>query len=344
MTDDATTGIALSRAYFEDIIDPILASRFPGMTSAAGRLGAGSDVLGLDDATSQDHDWGLRLSLFVPESQVAHVDAELERSLPDTFLGRPTRFAFTGQTESRHHIEVGTVAGFVGSRLGFDPRDASSVSDWLSLSGQAVLEVVAGPVFRDPSGDLESVRTALDWYPDDIWRYVLACDWIRIAQELPLMARAADVGDEIGSRIIASRLAHTTMHLAYLLERRWPPYAKWFGSLFQGLPIAGDVSPAIRIVLTGNDAESRQRGLAAALDALVGLQNALGLTDVARATIPFWDRPHLHPNPAIAAQLLDSIQDPDVRSLPRGQGSIEQRTDNVDVLVDVRARRKLIAG
>lgn len=30
--------------------------------------GTGSEVLGLDDAVSRDHDWGLRLQLFVPDA------------------------------------------------------------------------------------------------------------------------------------------------------------------------------------------------------------------------------------------------------------------------------------
>jgi hypothetical protein len=71
---------------------------------------------------------------------------------------------------------------------------------------------------------------------------------------------------------------------------------------------------------------------------LLARQNALGLTAVTGAMIPFWDRPYLHPNPEIVSQLLGGITDPSVLQLPRGRGSVEQRTDNIDVLVDVAAR------
>jgi hypothetical protein len=54
--------------------------------------------------------------------------------------------------------------------------------------------------------------------------------------------------------------------------------------------------------------------------------------------VPFWDRPYLHPDRSIAAELLGAVTDPDVRRLTAGRGSIEQRTDNVDVLVDPAAR------
>ncbi|RUR02054.1 DUF4037 domain-containing protein [Labedella endophytica] len=320
-----------------------MAERFPGLLLAAGRLGSGSDVLGLDDAVSRDHDWGLRLSLFVPADAVEEVDRELEQRLPDAFRGLPVRFAFTGATESQHHVEVSSVGEFADARLGFDPREGMSVTDWLSVSGQAALELTAGPVFVDATGELSAVRGALRWYPDDVWRYVLACDWIRIEQELPLMGRAADVGDDLGSRVIAARLAQTIMHLAFLLERRWPPYAKWFGSLFRTLACADEVQSSLHGALRAGNGADRQRGIAAALEELNRHQTEIGLSDVHQATVPFWDRPYVHPHPAIVAQLLDAVVEEEVRRLPRGRGSVEQRTDNVDVLVDAGARRAAVA-
>ncbi|MFJ3490697.1 DUF4037 domain-containing protein [Leifsonia aquatica] len=342
MPDDAATGISLSRAFFDDVVAPLLSASLPRLRFGAGRLGTGSDVLGFDDDVSRDHDWGLRLSLFVPADAVGDVSALLDDDLPDSFRGLPTRFAFTGESDVRHHVEATSVTEFAVARLGFDPRDGIDVHDWLSVSGQAALEVTAGAVFADPTGELGAVRRALAWYPDDLWRYVLASDWERIAQELPLMARAAEVGDDIGSRIVAAQLSQIAMHLAFLLERAWPPYAKWFGSRFAQLPEADALGRSIAAVLDGRDLAARHRGLGDALQLLLDQQNALGLTAVGTALVPFWDRPHLHPDPAIAAQLLEGIADPDVRRLPRGRGSIEQRTDNVAVLTDPEARRAAV--
>jgi hypothetical protein len=342
MTDATATGIAVSRAYSDEVVSPLLARRFPGMPFTAGRWGAGSDVLGRDDATSRDHDWGLRLSLLVPSDAVVSVDAALEQSLPAEFRGLPTRFPFTGEAHARHHVEVSTLADFVRSKLGFHPLEGISVLDWLSLSGQAALEVVAGPVFTAHDDELLRVRRALAWYPDDVWRYILASDWARVAQELPLMGRAADVGDELGSRILAARLAHVVMHLSFMLERRWPPYAKWMGSLFLELPGASALRLPLHAAVSGADWHTRERGIADALELLLVQQNARGLTSAPLATVPFWDRPYVHPDPAIVAQLLEPIQDPQLLALQVGLGSAEQRTDNVDILVDPAARRHLV--
>ena len=134
------------------------------------------------------------------------------------------------------------------------------------------------------------------------------------------------------------------MHLAFLLERRWPPYAKWFGTLFAALPGAGELQPSIGAALTAADPGTRQNALGAVAQHLLDRQNALGLTEIVSATIPFWDRPFLHPDPAIIAQLLDPITDPEIRALPRGRGSIDQLTDNVDVLTNPQARLRIVSA
>ena len=341
VTEIGQSGSDLARRFFFDLVRPILAERFPGLPHSAGRLGSGSDVLGFDDQVSRDHDWGLRLSLFVPSDAVADVDEELQRLLPNYYLGLPVRFAFTGEAAPRHHVEVSSVPRFLDDRLGFDPRADPTAQDWLSLTGQAALEVVAGPVFADTADELTAARGALAWYPDDVWRYVLACDWIRLGQELPLMGRASDVGDEIGSRIIAARLAQIAMHMAFMLERRWPPYAKWLGTSFSRLSCAQELGGALDGVLA-TQGTARQLRIAAAMDFLLDRQNGLGLTTASDATIPFWDRPYIQPNPTIIDQLLEGIAHPGVSALPRGRGSAEQRTDNVDILVNTQARARIV--
>lgn len=331
----------LARAYFAEVVQPLLADQFPRLTYSAARLGAGSDVLGLDDLMSQDHDWGLRLNLFVPDGRVTEVDAALSRALPPAFRGLPTRFAFTGSADRPHRVEVDTLGGFLTGQLGFDPRAGMTTRDWLSLTGQAVLEVTAGPVFVDESQDLAAARAALNWYPDDVWRYVLAADWARFEQELPLMSRAGYVGDERGSRIIAARLSQVAMHMAFMLARRWPPYSKWVGTLFRDLPHADVLGSALDRTLRAATWPERQVALADLLQTLLDVQNNVGLTSVDAATIAFWDRPFVQPDSDIASQLLAAVEDPEVQALPAGWGSIEQRTDVVEVLVDPSERRRL---
>lgn len=284
-------GVALSRAFYEHAVAPLLGD----LPHAAGRLGSGSDVLGLDDETSRDHDWGCRLTLLVDDG-VDELRERLERELPDTFDGHPVRFPSSWKPDG-HQVDVHTVDEFVLSRLGVIPVDAI---DWLLLTGQSVLEVVAGPVFHDDTGSLTAARTRLAWYPADVEQYVVRSQWHRIHEELPFIGRTLDRGDELGSRVIAHRLARDVMHLTLLLEQQWSPYPKWLGTAY------GQRGHAL-------DSEA---SICAALDELAG----------GPVTVPFWDRPYRHLDEAWLASLPAGLP------LPVGIGSVEQWCDNVRVL------------
>ena len=181
-----------------------------------------------------------------------------------------------------------------------------------------------------------------------MWRYVLAADWIRLGEDLPLLGRAGQRGDDLGSRVIGARLVDTAMHLAFLLCRRWPPYPKWRGTLFTRLPLADQLLPPLTAVLALPDWPDRQEAMARALAVLAQAQRAAGLPCVDSApTEPFFDRPFLGVRAAVPDLLLHSVTDPRLRALPPGRGSVEQWVNNVSVLTDprqrVRAARALLA-
>jgi hypothetical protein len=338
------SGSALSRVYYDQLVAPAVAARWPDLPHAAGRLGSGSDVLDLDDAVSRDHDWGLRLNLLVPADMATPVDAHLDTTLPETFGGHPTRFATTWDPRVRHRVQVEDVSTLVTSRTGVHACGSLSVADWLSLTGQAVLEVTGGPVFADTAGELTQAREHLAWYPDDLWTYVVATDWARMAQELPLIGRTAEREDDLGSRAITARLVEVAVHLAHLLERRWPPYAKWVGTSLVRLPRAGAVAEPLLRALAESDWRTREEGLVDALRTLHRLQRHIGMPAVDDPVEPFWDRRYRGIRDDVVTVLEASITDPAVRALPRGVGSAEQWSHNVDVLVDPARRRPSHAG
>jgi hypothetical protein len=323
----------LARDYYDDAVAPVLEAE--GVAHAAGRLGSGSDVLGFDDDMSRDHDWGLRLTVLVgSDDEVADVDALLAGRLPSSWRGHPVRFATTWEPAVRHRVEVTSVGALAVARLGVDPTAGLEPWQWLALTGQSVLEVCAGPVFHDGPGELTALRERLARYPDDVRRYVVASAWAHLGQELPFVGRTGSRGDELGSAVLAGRLARVAMHLGHVLEGRWAPYAKWLGVSFATLPSASAAGPHLRAALAATAWPEREASMARALDVLLDVQAATGLpVPDGAATVPFFDRPFrgVAPVPEVVGA---SIRDPAVRGLPAGVGCVEQWVDDVHVLMD----------
>ncbi len=341
---DGPSGLALAGEYYREVVAPLLLGRWPGLAHAGARLGGGSEVLGLDDATSSDHDWGLRLTVLVDHHLVEAVDGYLERSLPATHRGWPTRFATTWDPAVHHRVKVDTPVGFATSRLGVDAGRPWDAIDWLSVTGQSLLEVTAGQVFVDTHGGITALREALAWYPDDVWAHVVGADWARLAQELPLLGRSGARGDDLGSRVVAARLVGTAMHLGFLLERRWPPYPKWLGTAFAGLPRAAAAAPHLAACLGAGDWEQRQAELCRALDVLHELQRRTGLPTGEHALEPFYERPFIGVRASVLGSLRTAVTDAQLLVLPPEVGSVEQWVDAVDVLAPPQRRLAAVRG
>jgi hypothetical protein len=62
--------VSVSRQFFAEILLPILRRDFPAETAATafGVFGYGSEVMGMDDAYSSDHHWGIRINAVMPDA------------------------------------------------------------------------------------------------------------------------------------------------------------------------------------------------------------------------------------------------------------------------------------
>jgi hypothetical protein len=321
-------GLELARAFYDEAVAPLLAD----LGHAAAFLGWGSDVLGYDTPRSTDHGWGPRLQVFVEPVDAAAARHAIEAGLPDEFEGWPTRFGWDDVPVS-HHVHVGLLGEWLEERLGFDPRAGVTSLQWLTTPQQRLLEVTGGAVFHDPRGELAAVRDALAWYPHDVWLWLLACQWRRIDQEEAFVGRAAEVEDELGSRVLAARLVRDAMRLAFLLERRFAPYGKWLGSAFAQLEGVGALHTSLLAALTAEDQTAREDALVAAMEELATRHNALGVTrPVDSAFRLFYSRPFRVLGSARCVDAcLERVTDPWLRSLPL-LGGIDQFADSTDVL------------
>jgi hypothetical protein len=321
-------GVELSRAFYQEVVEGLLGD----VSHSAALLGTGSDVLGYDTARSTDHGWGPRLQVFVAADDVERVRSAIDQGLPGEFRGWPTRYGWDDVPVS-HHVDVVALRGWLLERLGFDPRDGIELVDWLATPQQLLLEITRGAVHRDDDRGLEAVREALAWYPDDVWTWLVACQWRRLDQEEPFVGRAAEVGDELGSRIVAARLVREVVRLAFLLERRYVPYSKWLGTAFRELAAATSLGDVLVDVLVATTYEEREDALVLAMQRAAALHNEAGLTGPVDESVGlFHSRPfRVLGSSRFVDACLERVADPRLRTLPL-VGSVDQLADSADLV------------
>ena len=192
------------RDLLPEAVQPVLTRRFPGLAYSAALIGEGSEVLGFDTPQSMDHDWGLRVLLFLPEAGFAASRDEIRAAL-EADLG-PTV----------HGVTYRTLSGYFGRLLDVGIFEPLRAVDWLVMPQQYLRSLTSGRVFHDGLGQLEAVRDKLGFYPRDVWLYLLACQWRRVAQEEAFVGRCGQVGDELGSHLAAAPLVRDLMRLCFL--------------------------------------------------------------------------------------------------------------------------------
>jgi hypothetical protein len=354
-------GLVLAEGFYQDAVKPILASHYPDLRYSAALIGSGSEVLGFDDQMSRDHHWGPRVMIFLSTDDFKvkrdAIRSALSHELPPQYLGYSTNFAPPDPLEHgtqmlrpvisgpvNHRVEIHKLAGYFHGYLNINIEKPLSPVDWLTLPQQKLRSIIGGQVFHDDL-NLESIRSRFVWYPYDVWLYILAALWARIGQEEHLMGRAGDVGDENGSAIIGARIARDIMRLAFLMERQYPPYAKWFGNTFQQLQCAADLGPALTQALHAESWPEREDGLSTAYQIIAGMHNALGITEPVVAHVsPFFNRPFkIIWGEKFALAIVQQIKDPEIMPLTKKSlvGSIDVFSDNSDALEDASLRPML---
>jgi len=350
-------GLELSEALYDDAVKPILDEHYPGLRYSAVHIGSGSDVLGFDTAQSTDHDWGPKLLLFLEDSEheqkAGEISTYLSHNLPHTIRGFPTNFGKHDDETSvmvqpkeypiNHGVRIETISGYFENYLGINPQKELTVIDWLIVPEQFLRSVTSGKVFYDGLNELESIRTELEYYPHDVWLYLLSNQWRRLSQEIHFMGRCGQVGDDLGSRLIAARLVHDIMKLCFLMEKKYAPYIKWFGTAFSQLSCSGELTPHLLQSLTAENWEERQKRLVPTYEYVARMHNELGITDSIEDKVSsFHNRPFLIIQAEDFAEVIYSqIKDDKVKSLPKWLGSVDQFSDSTDVLAYQDKLRKL---
>jgi Domain of unknown function (DUF4037) len=340
-------GLKLSELFYTEAAKPILETHFSQIPHSAALIGWGSEVLGYDDVVSSDHHWGPRFLLFLsPAHYQEHktaIDKALSDNLPLRFRGYATNYGEPDEIGVRlpketdvgpvsHMISIETSESFFGWYLGCNPYHSPTAADWLTFSEHKLLAVTSGGVFHDGLNELEEIRRKFEYYPRDVWLYQLAAQWIKTFEESEFVSRCGHVGDELGSMVIAARQVKNLMRLCFLIERKYAPYSKWFGTAFSKLQCGPELSPIFKDVLFSSTWKEREGHLAKAFAVVARLHNALQITrPIPEEVSRYHTRPYfVFEAPELVGDILRSFTDEEVKAIKHGLGSVNQFVDSTN--------------
>ncbi|NKB70484.1 MAG: DUF4037 domain-containing protein [Candidatus Latescibacteria bacterium] len=275
-------GHQFCKALFDDIFLPVLQERFPDVLPrlSAGVIGSGSDVIGVDDELSRDHDWGpSKCRLLLPEKDLSEhgsaIAQALVAALPDEFLGIDIN-----QLHPKT-VNVNTIDAAYRDTCGLT-HPPETIPEWGSTNENGLFFAASGFVLYDPSGSLKQRMTAFQnaYYPSDIWKWKIAgALWdIWHNADYNSCRRLAKRGDGVGLLIGQGEFVSEIITLFCLFNKQFPIFWKWKYWQFQRLSKWTDkIDPALRDLEAASDHATRGKIMEAMCQTVREILQEMGL-------------------------------------------------------------------
>ncbi|MCH2115063.1 MAG: DUF4037 domain-containing protein [Pirellulales bacterium] len=248
-TDPEVSAVALSEAFFKEIVRPALQSLIPQVLEqgAFGRFGYGSECLGLDDQLSRDHHWGPQVDLLLPESVLADLGPDPFRPVAARFPSEFRGFSVKAGQGTGVGLAPVSIESFLARTIGRTSPPESS-HDWLDIAEEDIIHITNGKVFCDELGEFSRIRGVFaNYYPDDVWKRRIA-HWCRYASGMGLYAMDRALARKNWPYVFTTfaRTMKLTLELVHMLNRTYFSYDKWLYPLFCKLPrVAPEMRPLI---------------------------------------------------------------------------------------------------
>ena len=301
-------GLELSRKFYEQYGAPMLKSEFAEIEKylAVGLIGSGSECLGYDDLTSQDHDFEAGFCIFLPDEVDERTEFLLERAysrLPEEFMGY--KKAKLNPVGGNRHGVI-RISSFLKSKLGTE-NGQLSLNDFFFIEEQFLLEVTNGEIFCDNLGLLTEVRRRLSYLPEDVRLKKLAGNLLLMAQSGQYnYPRCIKRGDTAAAQLSVGEFVNAALKTVYLINRKYMPYYKWAFRGLREMPILSGLYESLEYLISSPNLEpqKKQEIIESVCKSVADELLAQGLTKLLTA--------ELEP---IAYNVNDRIKDPEIRNL-----------------------------
>ncbi len=235
-------GMELSRLYYEKICKPVIEKEAEELTEriAVGLVGEGSECYRYDDEISRDHDFGPSCCFWLTKEDYRTYGEKLREildSLPKSFMSFPALKTSEWGDGRRGVLNTERFyQKFTGKEKGPETLD-----EWRMIPETNLSIVTNGSVFSDPLGEFTKIRNRLlEYYPEDIRLDKIAARCMKIAQSGQYnLGRCLKRGEFVAARIAEAEFISESIHMIYLLNKKYMPFYKWMHKDMQFLPILG---------------------------------------------------------------------------------------------------------
>lgn len=275
-------GLELSEKYYETYGRPMIEDCFPEIAkqTAAGLVGYGSECLGFDDEISRDHDYGPSFCIWLPEELYREYGEKMQaayNALPKEFMGFPGRVE---EAQGKGRVGVLCLEDFYREILGYNGMPHTD-AEWLSIPEESLATAVSGKVFEDRLGRFLGIRESLlQYYPEGVWRRKLADALAKAAQAGQYnYARAMRRGERIAAEIALAEFVRESMHLVYLLNRKYAPFYKWMHRGLRELAAGSEIGDMLTLLYQTQEESDRVLIIEAVCNVLTQILQEKGLTE-----------------------------------------------------------------
>ena len=232
----------LSRLYYEKICKPVIEKEAEELTEriAVGLVGEGSECYRYDDEISRDHDFGPSCCFWLTKEDYRIYGGKLREildSLPKSFMSFPALKISEWGGGRRGVLNTESFyRKFTGKENG-----PETLNEWRMIPETNLSIVTNGSVFSDPLGEFTKIRNRLlEYYPEDIRLDKIASRCMKIAQSGQYnLGRCLKRGEFVAARIAEAEFISESIHMIYLLNKKYMPFYKWMHKDMQFLPILG---------------------------------------------------------------------------------------------------------
>lgn len=240
----------ISSIYTKEYILPLLEKKLPEILDkvSIALIGEGSEVLGYEDNYSKDHDY-----TFMPTILLNRENYEKYREkLEDILLSLPRKFAKISHTNTEAIKERKGLKCYEDYLYKYFGKEDINLNilDYRNIPEYVFGYFANASIYYDGDNKLTNLVSSINYYPEVIRQNKIARVCTQIAQSgqynyLRLMKR----NDIVGASIAKNIFIENTIHLIYLLNKKYMPIYKWYTKGMQDFEILKNLLDRIEKLL-----------------------------------------------------------------------------------------------